>query len=438
MEDLHRSAADAAYAEGDWDRAALEYMASVHGQSGEGSGFALHHAGNALLKLGRYADAATVYERALLDETYDRRSAVFANLGAACNAAGLYEKAVAAYDAALADESYQTAYKALQGRAGALYELGRFDEATISYRQAAWADGNPDPGRSFNNLGLSFMALGRPSDAVGAFKAAVGLETYGAKGKATANLALAYAAMGFFEEAVREFERARDLLGYKLIGETLATYERSIESVGTEGEPLLPPIEPLERETVEGWMTGEMPSAVATTGPAGAVPTDEDEATQRFFDMSEDDMRDSDRAERKAARAARLTPRVIALRVGIALGIVVAIAGVLAGLLYAGFGYPTQTQTVSALLDAYRTSGSYTQYWVAVPQTNVKQEMNQLPARFASYRIPGVDRAALKSTVRVIIRFETGAELAYDVTLAREGVGWKVTGIKNAWSSTAD
>jgi len=435
VEDLHRTAADEAYAARDWDKAALEYMASVHQLPVEGTGYALHHAGNALLKLGRYADAVTVYERAVLDETYDRRAAIFANLGTAACSAGLFDKSVAAYDVALADDSYPTPYKALQGRAGALYELGRFEDATVSYRQAAWADGNPDPGRSFNNLGLSFMALGRPSDAVEAFKAAVGLETYTAKGKATANLALAYAAMGFFEEAVREFERARDTFGYELTDEMLATYEQCLESGGTDGAPLLPPLEPIERETVEGWETGEMPPASEAPTP---LPDADDEATQRFFDRSEDEMRDSGLAERKAARSARLTPRVMAVRAGIALAGVLVIAGILGGLLYAGFGYPTQTQTVSALFDAYRSSDSYTQYWVAVPQANVQQEMNQLPASFASYRITGIDRAALKSTVRVLVRFETGAELGYDVVLAREGVGWKVTGVKNAWGSTAN
>lgn len=438
MEDLHRSAADAAYAAGEWDRAALEYMAFARDLPTEGSGYALHRAGNALVKLGRYVDAVTVYERAVLDTTYDRRSSVFANLGAACSAAGLFDKAVASYDVALSDDDYSTPYKALQGRAGALYELGRFEDATVAYRQAAWAEGNPDPGRAFNNLGLSFMALVRPQEAVEAFRAAVGLEGYGAKGKATANLALAYAAMGFFEEAVREFERARDVFGHELSGETLATYERCVDQAGSYGEPLVAPLEALERETVEGWETGEMPPATAVTGAFAALPDVDDEATQRFFDMSETEMRDTDRADRKAARTALLTPRVIAVRSGIALAVVLALAVVFGGLLYAGFGYPTQTQTVSALLDAYKSSGPYSQYWVAVPQANVKQEMNQLPARFASYRIAGIDRAALASTVRVVVRFETGAELSYDIVLAREGVGWKVTGVRNAWDSTAD
>jgi len=438
VEDPHRTAGEIAYAAGEWDTAAVEFLASVHGRPIEGSGYALHQAGNSLVKLGRLTDAAAVYERAVLDVDYERRGAVFANLGAAHSATGEYEKAVTAYTSALADDAYATPYKALQGSAGALYELGRYDEAALAYRQAAWADGNPDPGRSFNNLGLAFMAMGRPEEALEAFRAAIGIEDYAAKGKATANLALAYSTMGFYEEAVREFERSRDTFGHELTGDTLAAYEESQRRVGRERLMATGSFEIVKPEMVEGWATGEMPPAMPPTGDPNALPDADGEATQAFFDRSEDEMRETDRAERKAARVAKLTPRGIAVRVGITLLVVLAIAGVFGGLLYAGYGYPTQEHTVSSMLDAYRSGAPYIEYWVAVPQTNVKREMDQLPATFASYRISGVDRSATKSTARVIVRFDTGAELAYDVVLTREGVGWKVMGVKNAWGSTTD
>jgi tetratricopeptide (TPR) repeat protein len=437
VDDPHRTAGDAAYAAGDWDTAAVEFLASVHGRPAEGSGYALHQAGNALVRLGRLPDAATVYERAVLDETYDRRSAVYANMGAAYGAAGEYDKALAAYTSALADESYATPYKGLHGRGHALYELERYDEAAMAYRQAAWSDGNPDPGKSFNNLGLSFMAMGRPEEALEAFRAAIGVEGYAAKGKATANLALAYWTMGFYEEAVREFERSRDTYDHELTGEMLAAYEESVRKAGEESVTPSAPFEPVELETVEGWMTGEMPPAMPPSGEESALPDTDTEATQRFFDRSEDEMAEAHREERKAARSAKRTPRSMALRIGLVLLVVLVIAGIFGGLLYAGFGYPTQTQTASALLDAYRSGASYAGFWVAVPQANVVQEMDQLPAKFASYRVTGVDRSALSSTARVMVRFDTGAELSYEILMTREGVGWKVVGIKNVYGSTS-
>jgi hypothetical protein len=116
--------------------------------------------------------------------------------------------------------------------------------------------------------------------------------------------------------------------------------------------------------------------------------------------------------------------------------VIALVAGAFAGAFYLGYGYPTQEQTVTSLLDSYRTGASYTAYWVAVPPTDVKQAMRALPAKFASFHIDGVDRAAAKSTVLVVVSLDSGSTLSYKVQLAREGVGWKVVGIQNRFVST--
>ena len=448
MDQAHFAAAEAAYEAADYDRAAREYLASVDDSATEGSGRAYHQAGNALMRLKRYSDAATVYRKALDDPEYGNRAFVGANLGTALSAAGKPEDALAAFEGALQDETYPTPYKALQGRAGALYDLERYDEAATAYREAAWADGNPDPGRALNNLGLTFMALGKPQDAVEAFKAAIGISGYASTGKATANLAQAYAEMGFFEEAVREFENARDVHGYALTGDMLGAYEKAVSGARREDgeaqaestEASEPP-EPLEVETIEGWVTGE----IRPVAPAAAEGTDESEAAEdtdlretRFFTMSEDDMRVEGREAKKAERKAARTPAWIAVRALVVIAIVALLAGGIGAGIYYGYGFPTQEQTVSSMLDAYHAGKPVADFWVAVPQTDVTQDMRQLPARFASFSIAGVDRAALKSTARVVVKLDTGSVLDYDVLLVREGVGWKVDGIRNTWDSTGN
>lgn len=447
MNDARFAAGDAAYAQGDWKVAAREYLAAAHGQPAEGSGAAYHQAGNALMRLKRFGDAATVYGHATKDPVYDKRGVVFANLGAALAAAGRREDAVSAYDAALADEHYPTRYKALQGKAGALYELGRHDEACGAYREAAWADGNPDPGKALNNLGLCFMAVGKPEEAVEAYKAALAIDDYPARGKASANLGLAYMQMGFFEEAVHAFRTAQDAFGHELTGAALAGYEASVAAARPgrgRDDARSDAAADAPVETVEGWATGEMPPVFPEDDPKGwgeqdhegDGPTEVIEDDSRFFTMTEDEMRTADRDARRAVRKEQRTPGFVALRVGLTVLALVLVVGGVAGLLYAGYGYPMQEQTVASMLDAYRGGQPYTEYWVAVPQTDVKQEMRQLPAKFTSYRVDGVDRSALNSTARVIVKLDTGSELAYDIKLVREGVGWKINGVKNTWSST--
>jgi tetratricopeptide (TPR) repeat protein len=439
VDQRHLSAGEAAYAAGDWQSAALEFIAATQGGPPEGAGHALHQAGNALLKLRRYADAVTVYRKAAGDSTYEKRGAVFANLGAAFAALGEHEDALDAYDNALAEPGYATPYKAMLGRAGALYGLGRFEEATQDYRQAAWAEGNPDPGKALNNLGLSFMAMGRPEDAVEAFKAATGVEGYSGKGKATANLALAYTAMGFFEEAVREFETARDTYGYELTDATLDTYEAAVARAHTEERRTADGTEGREGESaLEAGERGAEAHASGSTGAFPALPDADDEATQRFFTITEDEMRDAGRKARKAERAEKRTPRSVALRVGAVVLAVLLVAGGLGAAFFLGFGYPTQEQTVTGLLNAYRGGTSYSDYWVAVPVADVSQEMRSLPAKFVGFSIQGVDRASKASTVAVTVSLDSGAKLGYVVQLAREGVGWKIVGIQNSFGSTAN
>jgi tetratricopeptide (TPR) repeat protein len=433
MDDARLASGDKAYAAGDWRAAAREYLAAVHDGPAEGTGRAYHMAGNALIKLRRNTDASTVYGHGLKDETYDKRAVVFTNLGGALAADARYSDAVEAYQAALDEPGNESPWKAHQGLAGALFDMGRYEEACQAYREATWAQGNPDPGRALNNLGMCFMALGKPEDAVEAYKAAVNVAGYAAKGRASANLGLAYAAMGFGDEALRALEAARVEHAYELTGSALAAYQAAKGVTGP-----LP-----DQEKVEGWSTGELPpvsdDAAASAPWVASEPliapiVDEEEAT--FFTRTEDEARVAGKRAAQDERRAKATGPGLALRIGLAILIVLLVLGGVAGAWFLGVGYPTQTATVSDMLDAYKAGSNYASYWVAVPQTDIKQEMRLLPARFDSYAVDRVEGGPTTSVARIVIRLQQDATLTYQISLVREGVGWKVNGITNDWRST--
>jgi tetratricopeptide (TPR) repeat protein len=460
--------ADKAYAAGDWRGAAREYLAAVHGSQPEGTGHAYHMAGNSLVRLRRNGDAATVYGHALKDPEYGKRGAVLANLGAALAADARYSEAVESFRSALAEPGYDAPWKAQQGLAGALFDMGRYEEACAEYREAAWSKGNPDPGRALNNLGLCFMKLGRTEEAVEPYRTAIATDSYQAKGRASANLGLAYVAMGFSEEAVRAFETARDVHGHELTGPALAAYKAAKAAVGPEPEQdagSAPATEPAAQiaaapavesapaaETVEGWSTGEMPPAlgdtadaatspVATpaTGVAGTAPRSTvGTGENAFFTRTEDEAREVGREAERVERRERLTGRVLAVRIGVAVAVSLLAVGGLAAAWFMGVGYPSQVATVSGMLDAYKAGTEVGTFWVAVPLTDVKQEMRKLPARFESFTLASTKATSLASTVRVTVVLQKDASLRYDVSLVREGVGWKVNGISNAWTSTGE
>jgi tetratricopeptide (TPR) repeat protein len=455
--------ADKAYAAGDWRGAAREYLAAVHGSQAEGTGHAYHMAGNALVRLRRNGDAVTVYGHALKDPEYGKRGAVLANLGAALAADARYSEAVESFRSALAEPGYDAPWKAQQGLAGALFDMGRYEEACAEYREAAWSKGNPDPGRALNNLGLCFMKLGRTEEAVEPYRTAIATESYQAKGRASANLGLAYAAMGFSDEAVRAFETARDVHGHEISGPALAAYKAAKAAAGPDpeqdAESALAP-EPVVQavaaepaaETVEGWSTGEMPPALGNEveGAAQAVaspPADVAPTVTRstvgaggnsFFTRTEDEAREVGREAERVERRERLTGRGLAVRIAVAVAVSLLAVGGLAAAWFMGVGYPTQVTTVSGMLDAYKAGTDVGTFWVAVPVTDVKQEMRKLPARFESFTLAPTKATSLASTVRVTVVLQKDASLRYDVSLVREGVGWKVNGISNAWSSTGE
>ncbi|GAB4275124.1 MAG: hypothetical protein Kow0056_04290 [Coriobacteriia bacterium] len=404
-----------AYADGDFREAAKAFLAAV-GDDPQGAGEALHWAGNALMRLKRFDDAATAYEHALEDEQYLRKGTVAANLGAAYRAAGRLEEAVTAYERALRADDYAKPWKAYLGKAGALYELGRLEEAAASYRFAAVEPSNPDPGKALNNLGLCYMALGRAEDAVEAYSAACAIPDYAGVGRACANLGLALSVLGRHEEALDAFRRATEEHGFELSGGLEEAFRISTDAVASK-------VAEAEKEAAP-----EEPRDVF----AGMEEPDSD-----FFTRTEEEMRALDRKARREERRSRpFMERFGALIAGVVVGLI--LLGVAGFAWSKGYGYPSQTATVEGLLRAHEEgrSGDYAKYWVAVPDVDVEQEMLSLPQNYVDYEIGATESTADKAEVSVTIRLEGGAPIQYKFTLAREGVGWKITDIENDWRST--
>jgi tetratricopeptide (TPR) repeat protein len=479
--------AQKAYDAGDYRTAAKAFLAAAS-RGPAGNGRAYHMAGNSLMRLRRHQDAVTVYGHALRDDAYDKRGAVHANLGAAYAALGEYAKAAAAYQAAVAEPGYATAYKAYQGMATALMERHKVEDAAVAYRKAALDPENPDPGKALVNLGLCFMALGRPTDAAEAYKAALGFDAYKGRGKALANLGIAYTQMGEYEEAVRAFDKATQAHGYEMSAAARQAFE-SAKSMSGGGKQTVDGWQTgdavavaVTQAAADGWATSELQALAADTGvedegslvaedaqvraeapdeapetldevgvagataeadaahsserAADALGFGDDAAVTSFFEITESEMKQRDRDRRRAQRvsagpAGRARTLVVWL-VGS-----LAVFGCLMAAYYLGFGWPTQGNTTARLLEAYKAGKAVEGYWVAVPGKDVAREMAKIPP-MSAYAVNTVKRGATTSSVSVTITPRKGAALRYTVTLEREGVGWKVSGIENSWRSTGE
>jgi Tfp pilus assembly protein PilF len=485
--------AQKAYDAGDF-RAAAKMFLSAAGRGAEGNGAAYHRAGNSLIHLRRYSDAVTVYGHALRDSIYDKRGAVFANIGAAYASIGDYAESVRAYESALAEADYATPYKAYQGMANSLLERGSVEEAAIAFRKGALEPGNPDPGKALVNLGLCFMALGRPADAVEAYQAALGFDQYNGRGKALSNLGQAYLALGDDAEAVKAFEKATQLHGHKLSPTAQVAYEgalsrstpavRQVVEGWQTGEiahvvPVTAAAAVVSSPAFSATPTSQAEPAVSASSfdsmpPTGAVqipepvpaPTEasvavydvvaehdfeglppeadhaanelglgNDEEIADFFTVTEEQLKERDRDARREGRS-HPGKRGGAGKTFLVLGIVlVLLVGLLGGAYALGFGFPTQTQTVSGLLAAHTAGDPVEGFWVAVTDKDIAKEMAKIPP-IKSFNVDGVVMHANDSAATVTVTPKTGAPLHYTITLRREGVGWKVTGVENDWRST--
>ncbi len=418
MDDARLARADEAYASGDWSTAAAEYLGAVATDAHD-AGYAYHRAGNALLKLKRLEDAADAYERALEDVEYADRATVACNLGTVRSALKDYDSAAEVFRSALEMSGCETRYRALQGLAGACFEVGCLEDAVEAYREAVLDPANPDPGKALNNLGLCYMKLGRPEDAVEAYRAATDLTGYAGRGRAAANLGMAYAALGMHERAVRSFDRARSEFGHEFSPALAAAYRASLLNVA--GDQLADELPPDA--------TGPMRSQVMML-----ADEPEDDDTQ-FFTITEAEIREAARSARKEERTQQRAAKPLWVSIVTAVAVIIIVVGGCAAAYLYGLGYPTQQMTVEGLIDAHVVGEDVTGYWVAVPATDVAKAMAVMPAKVKSFDITGVERSARTSSVRVDVTLAEGGVVTYDVALAREGVGWKVNGIANSFSS---
>jgi Tfp pilus assembly protein PilF len=479
--------AQEAYEAGEFRVAAKGFLASAS-RGPEGNGAAYHMAGNSLMRLRRHQDAVTVYGHALRDPLYDRRGSVWANLGAAYVELGDYAQAFKSYESAIEEADFTTPYKAYQGMANALLERGRVEDAGIAYRKAALDPGNPDPGKALVNLGLCFMALGRPEDAVEAYRAALGFDQYMGRGKALANIGQAHVALGQYEEAVKAFEKSTQLHSYKLSPSASAAYATALEQLKgraenrddsfdtsveidellpgqstTIGQP--PEVATTLSETTIGWDSGPLaatepavisadiaPASLAEevqhqmteplaplappdpTGSGPAVEFGDDQSVADFFSVTEEELKARGREASRAERHAKGPHAMWRSLAFILIAIVVAF-GVLVAAYQAGYGWPTQQQTVVGMMGAYQAGSSVDGYWVAAPTRDISKEMAKIPP-VKSYAIDSVALGATTSVAAITVTPKAGAALHYTITLSREGVGWKVIGIDNDWRTS--
>lgn len=165
------------------------------------------------------------------------------------------------------------------------------------------------------------------------------------------------------------------------------------------------------------------------------MPQPDARGVEDFFALTESEMRERDRKARRSERQLRRAERNwLTVVAGVLLAVAI-VGGAGVALFMWGLGYPTQQMTVSEMMRARSAGDPVAQYWVAVPTADIDKEMAKIPP-MTGFVTESIERSPRTSVAVVTVTPESGAPLSFRVSLAREGVGWKVTGVENHWNAT--
>ncbi|WP_251198130.1 tetratricopeptide repeat protein [Anaerotardibacter muris] len=428
--------ARSAYVDKDYETALADFTDCLQDASaalapGE-LGLLYHQIGNCLVKLHDPNEAIHAYSQALHDTAYDAHGSVAYNLGTVYASQLDYEDAIPFFNEALEDPKYKTGYKAYMGLGNAYLKLGKSAEAGASFRSAALDEVNPDPTKALLNLGVCFMALNRPMDAIASYESALQFDMPAViRNKLFANMGQAYVAAGKMAKAVKAFESALADQTYVFNDAANVDYQRAIQAVAsgvTEED------QKNETETdlsgLDVSSTGisfeeEDAESVAEAGTMILSSADISEQMDAygnpvqtdFFETNDVLLQDWSKSASRKKRRKGLTIAIVIIV------IVLAIVGGAVAVVTQGIGLPSKQDVVAELFTDPESADLY-----AGDVDEAKQmRIADLIATGSSVEVVGESNDFTTAKVYVNATTPEGGTVPYEISMVRDGMGWKVT-----------
>lgn len=410
-------------------------------------GLLYHQIGNCLVKLNDPNEAIHAYSQAKVDESYDAMGSVSYNLGMVYASQGDFEDASDNFKAAVEDSRYSTPYKAYVALGNSLLKLGKSAEAGAAFRSAALDEANPDPTKALLNLGVCFMALDRPMDAIASYESALQFDMPAStRNKIFANMGQAYVAAGKMNKAVRAFESALADKSYVFNDAANVDYQRAVAAIAAgasdEIEPVSAAAAPVEQHTndLSGLdVPGDgvpiessqplSPSEMGTTQMSETSIMREiaaaEQANSEFFASNEMDFQEWDKAVKKKHGHRGLKIFLVVLI------LVIIAAGAGAFAYTQGYGYPSAQDQVSSLFSDPENADVY----VNGIDDATKARIADTVVAGSAITVNGQTSDLSTAEVYVTATTSQGGEIPYQVSLSRDGIGWKVSNVTFSYAS---
>ena len=405
-------------------------------------GLLYHQIGNCLVKLNDPNEAIHAYSQALIDESYDALGSVSYNLGMVYASQCDFEDAITNFQSALDDSRYPTPYKAYQAMGNALLKLGKSAEAGAAFRSAALDEMNPDPTKALLNLGVCFMALDRPMDAIASYESALQFDMKPeTRNKLFANMGQAYVADGKMDKAVRAFESALADKTYVFNDAANVDYQRAVAAVasGVTGEQdSIVPADTTSQNDLSGLdVPGDgvpieaQPLAPSEMGTTQISETSimrsiaEAEQNSDFFAAQQQDFQDWTQNAKKKHRHRGLKIFLVIL-------ILLALVGGAGTYAYVqGIGFPSQQDQITALFN----DPSNSEVYASDLDDNAKSRIADMVATSSTITVNGTTNSFSTADAYVTATTQQGGEIPYQISLVRDGLGWKISNVSLSFAS---
>jgi tetratricopeptide (TPR) repeat protein len=161
--------------------------------------------GYSLDELGRYEEAISSYDRAILIKPDDHD--IWNNRGISLDNLGRYEEAIASYDQAISIEPDKK-YEAWRGRGISLRKLGRYEDAIASYDRAISI--NPDDYQAIHNKGFAYFKWGKYVESIDCYNQAISIEAD--RYDSWHDKGLVQFVMGNYEEALNSWQQTFQII----------------------------------------------------------------------------------------------------------------------------------------------------------------------------------------------------------------------------------
>ncbi len=375
-----------------------------------------YNLGMAYAALHDFENAERHFEIAVSDRKYGAAYKAYAAMGNALMKMGKTAEAGVAYREAALDDANPDPTKSLLNLGVCFMALDRPADAASVYESALQLNPPTDTkNRLYANLGQAYVAIGQMQKAVHAFEQALADQTYFLSDSARIDYQKAVGAVSQgasdSTQKMSPLRSGSDMSGLDVMAEPIADYE------GGDGQYLAV-------QSGDGY-------AMAYGEGYDDVPGYEGQGSgDMFFTATDEEIEQWSRGIAKQDRKRRN----VGLKALVVVVFLLLIAfGACIFLYTQGFGIPSQETVISELFDDPQ----------AAVETSFADEVDaakaatlvELLVEDPEVTIDGMSKSMTETTAYVTARTPQGGDVQYKLSLVRSGIGWKVSNIELYFAS---